>query len=264
MANNFLGLKINPQLLEVLHTHNITMEELFVILCYFVDGKRSLLLNYLRSRNSEQKVVYLQSLVRKQFLDVWTDDYDKLVNEFDLDGYSLSDYSMRICEEIVDRVGSIAGDIELFENVLSVVEDTELQRIVTKPIVQAVDDKVLDELDTARRAREEFDEFLRQFLEKFPKGVKNGGGKTIRSNPTDVKNKMISFMNKYKRYTDKQLILKAVDSFISRYRGDFTYCPTAEYLISKNGSSALATECEAVLSGAFQENNSGNSFNKSM
>ena len=97
----------------------------------------------------------------------------------------------------------------------------------------------------------EFEIFITTYLDIFPKGVKNGGNKPLRSNKTDVGNKMIKFMNKYKY--DKETILKATKNFVERLRGTYTYCPTAEYFILKDGSSALATECDLVKNGLSNE-----------
>lgn len=107
----------------------------------------------------------------------------------------------------------------------------------------------------------EMDVFIQKYLELFPKGVKNGGSKPLRSNSTDVKAKMLKFMNKYKH--PKEVILKATENYLERLRGVYTYCPTSEYFIMKDGSSALATECDMVKNGS-NENEIINPFEKRM
>jgi len=102
---------------------------------------------------------------------------------------------------------------------------------------------------------------VQKYLELFPKGVKNGGNKPLRSNATDVTNKMMKFMNKYKH--SEETILKATEAMLDRCRGVYTYCHTAEYFILKDGSSALATECDLVKNGG-NENELINPFEKRM
>lgn len=97
----------------------------------------------------------------------------------------------------------------------------------------------------------ELDSFVDRYLELFPKSVRNGGNKVLRSNTTDVKAKMLKFMNKYKH--SQETILKATENYLARCRGVYTYCPTSEYFILKDGSSALATECDAVHNGGNDE-----------
>jgi len=99
--------------------------------------------------------------------------------------------------------------------------------------------------------KEGLDEFVQKYLELFPKGVKNGGNKPLRSNATDVKGKFVKFFQKYKH--SRETVLKATEHMLERCRGVYTYCHTAEYFIMKDGSSALATECDLVQSGEGEE-----------
>ncbi len=92
--------------------------------------------------------------------------------------------------------------------------------------------------------RTDIDELVEEYLELFPKGVKNGGNKILRSNHRDTAAKIRRFQIKY-GYS-KDIILRATKNFINRLRGTYTYCPTAEYFVMKDGSSALATECDMI------------------
>lgn len=107
----------------------------------------------------------------------------------------------------------------------------------------------------------DMDQLVSQYLELFPKGVRNGGNKTLKSNATDVKAKLMKFMGKYKHTPD--VILKATSQYLEKLRGSYTYCPTAEYFILKDGSSALASECDRVTSGA-DDDELINPFQKTM
>jgi hypothetical protein len=46
------------------------------------------------------------------------------------------------------------------------------------------------------------------------------------------------------------MILKATEGYLERLRGVYTYCPTSEYFILKDGTSALASECENLKNGS--------------
>ena len=88
--------------------------------------------------------------------------------------------------------------------------------------------------------------FVEEFIECFPSGVRNGGFRYLRGDRYAVESNLISFLNKHKNY-DKELILKATRNFIRKFNGDYTYCPTAPYFISKGKTSTLAEECENLL-----------------
>lgn len=90
----------------------------------------------------------------------------------------------------------------------------------------------------------DLDKLVEEYLELFPKGVKNGGNKPLRSNIKDTMAKMRRFQVKYGY--NNETILKATKNYVDRLRGVYTYCPTAEYFIMKDGSSALATECQMI------------------
>lgn len=139
---------------------------------------------------------------------------DLKAEDFKLENYELTEYGRRICGETPINLEELTG----------------------RPVSTATEEKTGMDL------------FIDSYLELFPKGVKNGGNKPLRSNATDVKAKMLKFMNKYKH--TKDIILKATKNYIERLRGVYTYCPTSEYFIMKDGSSALATECEMVKNGS--------------
>lgn len=87
-----------------------------------------------------------------------------------------------------------------------------------------------------------FDQLVTDYLELFPAGVKNGGGKTIKSNYVDTAAKLKRFIIKYGY--DGDTILKATKGYLDKLRGNYNYCPTAAYFIMKSNESALATECD--------------------
>lgn len=107
-----------------------------------------------------------------------------------------------------------------------------------------------------------FDKFVYDFINLFPENTKNGGNKTLKSNFTDTKHKMIKFFKKYPY--DRETVLKATQHYINKFRGNFTYCPAAEYFIMKDNTSSLATECELVKNNANLEGEIVNPFDQDM
>lgn len=207
-------LVLDVSLIEYLTRKAVRIEE-FCLLLLLSKGRNDLLEAYLRRNiTAEQRSAVFQSLVRKL-----------LVVQKESNSFSVEDY------EITEAGRLILADTGSATNVIELVTGLPLN------------------IPTADRT--EFDTFVDQYLELFPKGVKNGGNKPLRSNATDVKAKMIKFMNKYKH--TKETILKATGNYLDRMRGVYTYCPTSEYFIMKDGSSALATECDGVKNGSNNE-----------
>lgn len=234
-----VNLNLSIGLTDTLQKSKISVENYFVLIC-FSTNRNNFLEVYLSSRNNEQKVAFMQELLRKQLL-VTPMSYEQLVSDFSLNHYTLTEIAQELCTT------SVSGDSAI------VLEKQPL-------LLQAVNNLIVS---GEEKQRQKFDAFVNEFLNKFPESKKNNGGKTIRTNFEDTKAKLIKFMNKYKRYNDFELILKAATRFVDNFRGDFSYCPTAEYFISKNGTSALATECEVILAGK-SEGKKSNPFDKLM
>jgi len=95
------------------------------------------------------------------------------------------------------------------------------------------------------------EDFIKKYNELFPVG-KNGGNKVMRTHPKDLENRMKQFMTKYGDSYTQEVILKATENFIKKFRGDYTYCPTSLYFIKKENTSALAAECEAIMKGNIE------------
>lgn len=209
MSENTLHIGVNGPVVDVLKKHSIRVEELFVLLC-FSQSRMELLNMYLEGKNPDQRLVYMQSLVRKQFM------------TYESEQYHMTVLGQQVCSDIIPRMAPTQSLQELLG--------------IATPIIQ--------------EERTEFDVFVEKYLDMFPKGVRNGGNKPLRGNFSDTKAKMFKFMNKYKQ--DKETILAATKNYLARMNGTFTYCPTSEYFILKDGYSALASECDLMK-------NSGNS-----
>jgi hypothetical protein len=94
-----------------------------------------------------------------------------------------------------------------------------------------------------------WDTFVEQFRELFPKSV-TSGGYYVRSSFRDCSTKLKDFTKKYKEY-EPETIIKATENYVERCRmQNYKYMKLATYFISKDRQSMLASECEAVLSGS--------------
>jgi DNA-binding MarR family transcriptional regulator len=205
---NHVVLVLDTSLLDFVIQKGLSLDELAII-TLLGRGEMGLLEIYCRRGYTvDQKRVLLQSLIRKQLVIVKTES-----DLFKVTDYELTELGRELLEQ---------GDrkIDILEVVTGVKED------VVTPL----------------------EELTLNYLELFPKGIRNGGNKPLRSNTTDVKAKLMKFIAKYKY--SPQIILTATAQYLDSLRGSYTYCPTAEYFILKEGSSALASECEKLASGA--------------
>lgn len=208
-----LTIRFDAELAEYLNRKDISLTELCLLKCIY-HGGFPLLLSILRGKTEQQATAMIFPLVRKQ-----------LVTNTGETTYTITEYGMAVCEEVSAHI-------------------TYIEPLTVESLTGTGGTHHSNQ--TAG-----FEELVDKYLECFPVGVKNGGHKPLRSNKTDVKAKMLKFINKYK--FEHEIILKATANFIERLRGVYTYCPTAEYFILKDSSSALATECDMVKNGTSDE-----------
>lgn len=219
MNSKELILNLNLKNTRWLAEHNLSVEDVFV-LKVFRSEELDILKEYLTFMSSDSKLVYLQRLVRKGFLEMFVD-----VDEFSWDNYSLSDEAEKVLDYLEEDM----------------IKEVELVNLVSKEeITGVVDQKVIKDQEKETT----FDKFVEEFRSKFPEG-KNGGNVSFRGNPIDIKNKLHKFMNKYKH--DMKTILDATDLYLAGFRRKgFEFCQAAEYFIMKNQTSTLAGYCELV------------------
>lgn len=235
-------ININDKNAKWLAEHNLQAEDLFVLKVFSLDDL-SVLRQYLTFKTSDQKLVYLQSLVRRGWLEMLVD-----VDEFSWENYRLTSEAVKVLE---------------FLDSIEVVKSTKEDLIVTD--VTSIDGKdmnvIHDDDIIIEDATTVFDGFVEEFRNKWPEG-RNGGGVSFRGNKIDIKNKLLKFMNKYK--FNKETILLAADSYLSNFRmKGFEYCQAAEYFILKNQTSTLAGYCEMVLKNVAT-GSSANPFEQTM
>lgn len=90
-----------------------------------------------------------------------------------------------------------------------------------------------------------FNNFVNEFRELFPEGIKQGN-QSVRNSTVDIGKKLTKFLKEYKQY-DFDIILKATRRYINRCKqDDYKYIKISHYFIYKDGISALASECESI------------------
>lgn len=201
---------INKDVVSLCSKNKISVEESFILLSLYDKSIKELVSDiYFIAKNNNQKVLSYQSLIRKNLVIGKHGDrpFDVL---FNLDDYTITSEGLDLCESLLR--GSSFKDVKI------------------------------EKKDIA-----DFDSFIKEYIECFPKGARNGGMRYLRADEGDIKSKMIKFMNKYKNYADHSLILTATREFLKRFKGDYTFCPTAAYFIDKGKSSPLAEECNSIL-----------------
>ena len=99
---------------------------------------------------------------------------------------------------------------------------------------------------TVRKTVKESDvrEVTEKFRELFPDKIKSGGI-PVKSNLNNLISKMITFRSKYPKIDD-ETILAATAKYVEEKRKEgYQFMSTAEYMISKNNTSLLATLCDS-------------------
>lgn len=79
----------------------------------------------------------------------------------------------------------------------------------------------------------------------YPEGKKPGTPYYWRGNSSEIKTKLDSFFERYKKLNiSNEMIIKATENYVKSYEGDRNYMQLLKYFIEKNGESALLTFIE--------------------
>lgn len=114
------NIKIDEALLSHLATEDVKFEEFLVIVCLNMDANVPLRA-YLRNKNPDQMLAYLQSLERKLLLKRLVD-----IEEFSWDNYQLTDYADQLfeaCSQHIIPDSSLIRGVAPVEKVSKLVED---------------------------------------------------------------------------------------------------------------------------------------------
>lgn len=99
----------------------------------------------------------------------------------------------------------------------------------------------------SKLAKEKVEDWIDEWYELWPKGVKSGGSTLVRSDKNGCLNKMKKFVKTNPQFT-KEIILKATKDYLLNLRlKNYAYIQAAHYYIFKNDVSNLAASCEHVL-----------------
>jgi hypothetical protein len=91
---------------------------------------------------------------------------------------------------------------------------------------------------------DDFNTFVEQYRNLFPKGVKSGNGTPIRGDRQGIAKKMEWFLTMYPEYS-RTTILAATKLYVDQMqRKGYAYMTQADYFIKKDDSSKLAAMCE--------------------
>lgn len=94
----------------------------------------------------------------------------------------------------------------------------------------------------------DFPEFIKEYRELFPRGIRSGGY-LLKGSASGCAKKMRKFIYEHPEYS-KEIILTATKNYLRRKEQDgWKFTSIAHYFIEKDGNSQLEAECENVLSG---------------
>lgn len=94
--------------------------------------------------------------------------------------------------------------------------------------------------------KEKVEDWIDEWYELWPKGVKSGGNTLVRSDKNGCLNKMKKFVKTNPDYT-KEIIIRATKDYLNHLRmNNFAFIQAAHYYIFKNDISNLASACEDV------------------
>lgn len=135
---------------------------------------------------------------------------------------------------------------ELIEQEYLVLKDSSLgYRFANFKITPKFISDFIERQPPSKVEGEKVEDWIDQWYDLFPKGVKSGGY-FVRSDKKGCLNKMLKFVEKYPEY-DKDVILRATADYVNHMRmNGYKFMQIAHYLISKDGNSNLAANCEYV------------------
>jgi hypothetical protein len=91
---------------------------------------------------------------------------------------------------------------------------------------------------------DDFMQFVDEYRNLFPKGVKSGNGTPIRGDKNGIIKKLTWFLMTYPEFS-KRTILEATRLYVEQMRmNNYMYMTQADYFIQKAGGSKLASLCE--------------------
>jgi hypothetical protein len=91
------------------------------------------------------------------------------------------------------------------------------------------------------------DQWIDEWFELFPKGIKSGGYYTVRCDKQGCIKKLRNFIKNNPEF-DKSIIIQATKNYVNEAAlQGYAYMKTAPYFIEKSGVSLLAGFCEAII-----------------
>lgn len=188
--------------------------------------------------------MFLQFIYQQQqgMFDTYIGNFDKFFNRDSLDQLIDQGYLIKVKEDLGYRFSNFAIT-ELF-----------ISHFIEKPFI-------------SKTAKEKVEDWIDEWYELWPRGVKSGGNMLVRSDKNGCLNKMRKFVKEYPEY-DKGIIIRATKNYLDHLRmNNWAFIQAAHYYISKNNISNLAAACEDVqdrLNGITDDAESSDKFVKSL
>lgn len=172
---------------------------------------------------SIQQYMFLQFIYQQQqgMFDTYLSIFDKFFDKDNLDILVYQGYLKLNKEELGYR----------FTNLM--ITDKFIADFIEKPFVSKI-------------AKEKVEDWIDEWYELWPRGVKSGGNTLVRSDKNGCLNKMKKFVKTNPSYS-KEIILRATKNYLNHLRmNNWSYIQAAHYYIFKNDISNLASACEDV------------------
>lgn len=91
-------------------------------------------------------------------------------------------------------------------------------------------------------------DWIEEWLALFPKGIKNAGGKLLRSDKKGCLKKMTTLLKENPHYTKELIFNATIDYLNDKVDNDYNYCLASIYFISHSEKgSELCSRCEMLL-----------------
>ena len=111
----------------------------------------------------------------------------------------------------------------------------------------SITDKFLKNFELKKKENpNDVDNWIDEWYDIFPKGVKSGGGKYARTGKKSCLKKLKMFIKEHPEFT-KENIITATNNYIEdREKNNFAYISTAPLFIYKDGASSLEGWCDSL------------------
>jgi hypothetical protein len=147
-----------------------------------------------------------------------------------------------------------AGYLALLLQSNTLLEDSETGIIQLSPDAYDLLGKSTPNVFNQKAHRERIEKLVKDYLSLWPAKIMSGN-RLIKQGPGAIRKKLTTFLRKYPKYTDEE-ILAATQQYIKKLRqSNFQYMISSDYFIEKDGVSQLeayiiAMESQKIIGNA--------------